>query len=122
MDKKSITGLVLIAGILVIFAIFSPKPEQVENEDAQTEQTDSIKSETVDNEQAEVQEIASNLQMNRDEDGNPIMDSLLGISYTDTITGLDTFITVTDQVNPEMSAVENNNSSAIAVNLSLIHI
>ncbi|OIQ35193.1 MAG: hypothetical protein BM555_04115 [Crocinitomix sp. MedPE-SWsnd] len=112
MDKRSITGLILIAGILIAFAIFSPKPDPVEEDTAQTEQNDSTKTE--DNVVTEVEDVvASNLVPNNDADGNQIIDSLLGLSYHDTITDLDTFIAISDKVNPEMSAIEDDSTVAV---------
>lgn len=110
MDKKSITGLVIIAGILVVFAIFTPKPDPVEKTEDKTEQTDS----TSDNEVESTQnELANNLVPKLDENGTPIIDSLLGAAYTDTVSKRDTFIvinTTPDAIEPTVTMSANDST------------
>jgi len=92
MDKKSIIGLLIIAGILVLFSILNPSQEQ---EEETTDET------TVENDSSQVENIEtaeddsatfSPLVAKVDDDGQFIFDSLNGQLYTDTITGLDTTI------------------------------
>ena len=94
MDKKSITGLIIIAGILIVFAIFSPKPEPTTSENDKTEQTDEKTDKSDQEAQEDKVEIANNLVPKLDENGTPIIDSLLGAAYTDTLTGKDTFLVI----------------------------
>lgn len=96
MDRKTLTGLVLIAVVLVLFSIFGPKTEpQTESETSDKDSTEQVEPITEDQTEA----TNSNLVVQLDEEGNPIVDSLQGTLYKDTITGLDTFI-VTGAVQP----------------------
>ena len=110
MDKKSITGLILIAGILIIFAMFGPKPEKAEESDEnQTEETTDDQEEVdSDNQEELAQNDNFNLVPKLNEDGDQIIDSVLGAAYTDTITNLDTFIVINSSTNEEtMTAPED---------------
>jgi YidC/Oxa1 family membrane protein insertase len=95
MDKKSIIGLLIIAGILVLFSILNPAQEPKE---------ETTEENTVENDSSQVEEIeivegdsttASPLVAKVDDEGQFIFDSLNGQVYTDTITGLDTTIAAT---------------------------
>ena len=90
MDKKSITGLILIAAVLVVFSIFSPKSA---SEDQTVNDTSENVEQLEDNVVEEVNDtLISHLVPQKDEDGNLIVDSVKGTLYKDTVTGLDTFI------------------------------
>jgi len=92
MDKKSIIGLLIIAGILVLFSILNPSQEkEEETADENTVENDSSQVETI--EIAEEDSASfSPLVAKVDDDGQFIFDSLNGQLFTDTITGLDTTI------------------------------
>lgn len=93
MDKRSLTGLLIIAGILIIFSIFQTPPAE---ENSEKEENDNQKKEVVqsgeDSTSAEISE--NNLVLKLDDNGQPIIDSVKGHAYTDTVTGLDTFIVI----------------------------
>lgn len=107
MDKKSILGLVLIAGILVIFSIFSPRSE--EEASTNEEQNQQTEENTTANESDSVQseETASVLIPKLDENGKQIIDSEKGTLFTDTISGIDTFIVVAPMVDDSTSNQED---------------
>lgn len=86
MDKKTLTGLVLIVVILVVFSILNPRNEEAEN------------NETVENDTTQVEDPVvhsndtSHLVAQLDENGELIIDPEKGQLFTDTTTGRDTFI------------------------------
>lgn len=105
MDKKSITGLILIAGILIIFAMFGPKPEKTE--ESETTETEEIIEDQPEDQEEIVENSNFNLVPKLNEDGDQIIDSVLGAAYTDTVTQLDTFIVINTSSEEEvMSAPE----------------
>lgn len=108
MDKKSITGLILIAGILIVFAMFGPKPEKAEetanNQTEETTEEDENGQELNENENDENENFTLVPKLN--EDGEQIIDSVKGLAYTDTVTGLDTFIVVNNSTEEVMTAPE----------------
>ena len=97
MDKKSITGLLIIAGILIIFSLFQSPPKETPKKDQKgdKDQTGQI-AQSVDDSTTE--KTVSSLVPKRDEKGLQIVDSVKGLAYTDTITGRDTFIVTTPEI------------------------
>ncbi|MCB9223041.1 MAG: membrane protein insertase YidC [Crocinitomicaceae bacterium] len=103
MDRKSIVGLILIALILVVFSIFSPKGEQKANTDQDnSEQTNEV---AVVEDSTSENETASVLTPKLDENGHQIIDSVKGTLFTDSL-GRDTFIVVAPNIqdSEELSA------------------
>lgn len=87
MDKKTLIGLVLIVLVLVIFSFFNKSNEP---DKKVTSDNDTTQNEQVDN--STVEEIPNHLSAKLDDKGQPIIDSVKGQLYTDTVTGKDTFL------------------------------
>lgn len=116
MDKKSITGLIIIAGILVGFAIFSPQPEPVDTTQEVAENIDTTDADPIVQESNQSTP-TSHLIPKLDQEGNQIFDSVQGLAYTDTVSGLDTFIVVAEIAEPaqeqfeELTAIEETTTT-----------
>jgi hypothetical protein len=77
MDKKSIIGLVLIAGILVLFSIFAPRgEEEVAANDEASDQTEEVAENEEPSDSIPEEETASVLIPKLGEDGKQITDSV----------------------------------------------
>ncbi|MBD3638855.1 MAG: membrane protein insertase YidC [Crocinitomicaceae bacterium] len=96
MDKKTLTGLVLIVVILVVFSILNPRNQEAEN------------NETVENDTTQVEDPVvhsndtSHLVAQLDENGELIIDPEKGQLFTDTTTGRDTFILQQEEIVEEL--------------------
>ncbi|MBI3133107.1 MAG: membrane protein insertase YidC [Bacteroidetes bacterium] len=90
MDKRSILGLLIIGAILLIFSIFNSNQQPEKN-------TTSAQDSTVQTTDAQTDKPVTNgtLVPKRDSLGNQLIDSLDRWVYTDTLTGRDTFIVLT---------------------------
>lgn len=120
MDRNSVIGLLVIAGILIVFSIYnSPSEEEIREAKAKKEQQDSLKNTEKEKIEAELKkdslqtelasdstkessEVASNsapspLVPKTDANGNILYDSLGHMVMTDTVTGKDTSIVTKKQ-------------------------
>jgi YidC/Oxa1 family membrane protein insertase len=130
MDKKSIIGLVLIAGILVLFSIFAPRgEEEVAANDEASDQTEEVAENEEPSDSIPEEETASVLIPKLGEDGKQITDSVKGALFTDTISGLDTFIVVapineqlenTDTTNILESSIETFEEEVVTLETNLL--
>jgi YidC/Oxa1 family membrane protein insertase len=130
MDKKSIIGLVLIAGILVLFSIFAPRgEEEVAANDEASDQTEEVAENEEPSDSIPEEETASVLIPKLGEDGKQITDSVKGALFTDTISGLDTFIVVapineqlenTDTTNILESSIETFEEEVVTLETDLL--
>ncbi|MEX1003211.1 MAG: membrane protein insertase YidC [Crocinitomicaceae bacterium] len=90
MDKKSITGLILIAGVLIVFSLFSPKQSaELNNSEDSQETVTQNEDQTGDSSNTST---VSHLVPKTTENGGFITDPEKGMLYTDTVSGIDTFI------------------------------
>lgn len=95
MDKKSITGLLIIGAILVAFSLFqSNDGEQAASDEESKDSTQTTQIEVDSSETDSSLAKVNPLVVKLDDDGNPIIDSIKGQLYRDTVLNKDTFVVV----------------------------
>ncbi|UKN01656.1 membrane protein insertase YidC [Paracrocinitomix mangrovi] len=111
MDKKTLIGLVLIAATLIGFSLFNRQGAD-ENASADNDK-DSTKQEIVADSNAT--ELPNSLIAQFDDNGDPIIDSVKGQLFLDTLTGEDTFLLIQPVLNDttKQTIVENIDTNSV---------
>lgn len=125
MDKNSVIGLLMIAGILVVFSIYnSPSEDEIRQAKAEKELQDSLNraeqeeiDKTVEKESIpENEEVISHLIPKTDNDGNVIYDSLGNVVMRDTATGRDTILIKEEKTPKKIAKSEDNEAFGVFSN------
>ncbi|MCG8578131.1 MAG: membrane protein insertase YidC [Flavobacteriales bacterium] len=112
MDKKSITGLLIIGAILIAFSLFNAGGSKEEENPSKKDSAQNT--EHVDTTEMVTDTTASSLIAAKDENGVHLKDSATGaFIYTDTISGNDTLIMASDSMDTLSDSGTKPNEDAI---------